>query len=290
MSITVNKICIIGTGLIGGSLALGLKKAKFCEHITGCGRSEDTLKKAMELDVIDSYEMDMAKAVSGADIVVVSVPLGAIRSVFEKIRPGLGETTVVTDAGSAKQCVIREANEIFPSKHYFIAGHPIAGTEKSGVTAAFDNLFENRKVILTPDENTDKTALALIEIMWQSVGAEVEFMSAEHHDLVLAGTSHLPHLLAFGLVDCLNNLDDVDEVFKYAAGGFHDFTRIASSDPDMWRDICLGNRDEVMSMMRRFKQEMENIYRALEDNDGDKLKTIFSRSKKIRDLFCEKNS
>lgn len=285
MTIKVNQICIIGTGLIGGSLALALKKSGFCNQISASGRTEATLKKAVELGIVDSYDMDMSKAVADADIVVVSVPLGATRSVFEQIQPGLKESAVVTDAGSAKQCVIDDAQATLKNTRRFVAGHPIAGTEKSGVEAAIESLYDNKKVILTPEDNTDKEAIALIEAMWASAGAEVEMMDAKHHDLVLAGTSHLPHLLAFGLVDCLNRLDDVDEIFKYAAGGFRDFTRIASSNPDMWRDICLHNKVEVMRMMDYYNKEMKKMYRALENNDGDALKDIFKRAKESRDQF-----
>lgn len=285
MQAMINQICIIGTGLIGGSLALALKKSGFCNQITASGRTEATLKKAMDLGIIDSYDMDMSKAVADADIVMVAVPLASIRSVFEKIQAGLKPTAVITDAGSAKQCVIDDAQAVLKQNHLFVAGHPIAGTEKSGAEAAFDTLYHNRKVILTPTDNTDKSAVALVESMWIAAGATVEKMSALHHDKVLAGTSHLPHLLAFGLVDCLNNLDDVDEIFKYAAGGFRDFTRIASSDPDMWRDICLHNKTEVLYMMDQYNKEMEKIYRALKNDDGDALKTIFKRAKESRDNF-----
>lgn len=287
MTVKVQSICIIGTGLIGGSLALALRRAQFCQQITGAGRTEATLKKAVELGVIDGYETDMAKAVSGADIVVVAVPLGAMKSVFEKIAPGLSETAVVTDAGSAKQTVIRDAEAALGDKaNRFVAGHPIAGTERSGVGAAFKELFDERRVILTPSESTQADATDIIRAMWQAVGAEVETMSAEHHDLVLAGTSHLPHLLAFGLVDCLNNLEDVDEIFRFAAGGFRDFTRIASSDPVMWRDICMSNREDVMAMMKRYFKEMDKMYHALESNDADQIEEIFTRAKKARDEFC----
>lgn len=280
-------ICIIGTGLIGGSLALALRHADFCCQFTGAGRTESTLKRAVELGVVDSYETDLAKAVSGADIVVVAVPLGAIKSVFEKIAPGLSETTVITDVGSAKQSVIRDAEAVLGDKACrFVAGHPIAGTEQSGVEAAFRELFENRRVILTPTQSTAADATNLVRAMWQAAGAEVDTMSAQHHDLVLAGTSHLPHLLAFGLVDCLNNLEDVDEIFRFAAGGFRDFTRIASSDPVMWRDICLSNREEVLAMMKHYFQEMDKMYKALQESDGEKLKEIFVRAKKARDEFC----
>lgn len=283
----VDTVCIIGTGLIGGSLALAIRQAGFCKEIIGAGRTEATLIKAVELGVIDRYDTSISNAAQDADIVVVCVPLGAMHAVFEQISAAEIENTIITDAGSAKQSVINEAELVFGEKFQnFVPGHPIAGTEQSGVGAAFPELYQNRRVILTPTENTSFDALEKVRAMWQSAGAEVETMSAEHHDLVLAGTSHLPHLLAFGLVDCLNNLEDVDEIFRFAAGGFRDFTRIASSDPVMWRDICLSNRDEVMVMMRRYSVEMEKIYRALEAGDGEKLREIFERAKKARDAFC----
>jgi prephenate dehydrogenase len=245
------------------------------------------LIKAVELGVIDRYDTSIPNAAQDADIVVVCVPLGAMHAVFEQINAAEIKNTVITDAGSAKQSVIDDAEFVFGTGFQnFVPGHPIAGTERSGVSAAFPGLYQNRRVILTPTENTSSDALEKVRAMWQSAGAEVDTMSAEHHDLVLAGTSHLPHLLAFGLVDCLNNLEDVDEIFRFAAGGFRDFTRIASSDPVMWRDICLSNRDQVMVMMKRYRIEMEKMYKALEAGDGEKLREIFERAKKVRDAFC----
>jgi len=280
-------ICIIGTGLIGGSLALALKRANFCAEIIGSGRTESTLQQALELGVIDRYQLSLEKAVQGADIVVVAVPLGAMHAVFRDIAAGLATDTIVTDAGSAKQSVILDAATTLGGHlARFVPGHPIAGTERSGVGAAFAELYQQRRVILTPTDKTSPQAVASVTAMWRAAGAEVECMSAEHHDLVLAGTSHLPHLLAFGLVDCLHNLEDVDEVFRFAAGGFRDFTRIASSDPVMWRDICLSNKHAVMDMMRRYRDEMESIYNSLEAGDGEALKEIFTRAKKVRDDFC----
>ena len=283
----VDTVCIIGTGLIGGSLALAIRQAGFCKEIVGAGRTEATLVKAVELGVVDRYDTSISNAAEDADIVVVCVPLGSMHAVFEQINAAETENTIITDAGSAKQSVIDDAEFVFGAGfRNFVPGHPIAGTEQSGVGAAFPELYQNRRVILTPTENTSVDALEKVRAMWQSAGAEVETMSAEHHDLVLAGTSHLPHLLAFGLVDCLNNLEDVDEIFRFAAGGFRDFTRIASSDPVMWRDICLSTRDEVMVMMRRYSVEMEKMYKALEAGDGEKLREIFERAKKARDAFC----
>lgn len=286
MTTKVQTVCIIGTGLIGGSLALALKQSGFCQRVVGAGRTEATLKKAIELNVIDHYETDFSLAVNDADIVVVAVPLSAMKNVFEQIAPALSSTAVVTDAGSAKQTVIKDAESAFGKDfNRFVAGHPISGTEKSGVTAAFTGLYENRKVILTPTDKVDSGAVELIADMWRAAGAEVETMSAEHHDMVLAGTSHLPHILAFGLVDCLNNLDEVDEVFRFAAGGFRDFTRIASSDPVMWRDICLSNRKDILDMMNKYQDQLQTISSALENNDGEALIEIFARAKQARDQF-----
>ena len=286
MTAKVKTVCIIGTGLIGGSLALALKQSGFCQRVVGAGRTEATLKKAIELNVIDHYETDFSLAVNDADIVVVAVPLSAMKNVFEQIAPALSSTAVVTDAGSAKQTVIKDAESAFGKDfNRFVAGHPISGTEKSGVTAAFTELYENRKVILTPTDKVDSGAVELIADMWRAAGAEVETMSAEHHDMVLAGTSHLPHILAFGLVDCLNNLDEVDEVFRFAAGGFRDFTRIASSDPVMWRDICLSNRKDILDMMNKYQDQLQTISSALENNDGEALIEIFARAKQARDQF-----
>lgn len=286
MTAKVQTVCIIGTGLIGGSLALALKQAGFCRRVIGAGRTETTLQKAVELGVIDHYEMDYAVAVKDADIVVIAVPLSAMKNVFEQIAPALSATAVVTDAGSAKQSVIKDA-ELALAKNFnrFVAGHPISGTEKSGVTAAFVDLYKNRKVILTPTDRADTDAVKLVTEMWQAAGAEVESMSAQHHDMVLAGTSHLPHILAFGLVDCLNNLEEVDEVFRFAAGGFRDFTRIASSDPVMWRDICLSNREDILRMMEKYQQQLQTIHQALQDSDGEALINIFARAKQARDQF-----
>jgi len=281
----INRLCIIGTGLIGGSLALALKKSAYCKHIVATGRNEDNLKKALHLGVIDSYELDYASAVSDADVVFLAVPLGAMRDVFEKIKPHLADTTIVTDAGSAKVSVIDAAKQVLGKLNKFIPGHPIAGIEKSGVEAAFDTLFQDRRVILTPVAENMAEDIEFIKSMWKSAGAEVDMMEAVHHDLILAGTSHLPHILAFALVDCLNNLDDVDEIFRFAAGGFRDFTRIASSDPVMWRDICIENSDAILSMMQQYQNEMQKLKDAIKTSDSDKLLEIFTRAKQARDLF-----
>lgn len=283
----INHLCVIGVGLIGGSLALALKKAGYVKQVTGMGRSLENLQKAKELGVIDQYETNYAKVIPHADMVFVAVPIGAMTDVFKKIEPHLHKHTIVTDGGSAKHKIIDEATNIFGLKvNQFVPGHPIAGTEKSGAEAAFDSLYTDRRVILTPLEKNSLEDVKKVRSMWEKAGAEVDEMGARHHDLVLAGTSHLPHVLAFALVDCLNNVDDVDEIFKYAAGGFRDFTRIASSDPVMWRDICINNSEAILAMMQNYQQDIDNLKKAIQESNSDELLKIFSNAKKARDSFC----
>ena len=288
--IVIDKLCIIGTGLIGGSFCLALRQAGTVGAIVGAGRSEETLQKAQRLNIIDSYDMDISHAVKDADVIFVSVPLGAMQTVFEKIAAGLEQSgnskAIITDAGSSKLQVQQLADNIFKhSASRFVAGHPIAGTENSGPGAAFADLYKDRRVILTPTENTSAEAVNTVTTMWQATGALVETMEAEHHDRVLAATSHLPHVLAFGLVHCLENLDDIEDVFRFAAGGFRDVTRIASSDPTMWRDICLNNQQPILEMMGRYKEELDMLYNALEAGDGEKLFEVFQHAKQTRDKF-----
>lgn len=282
----INHLCIIGVGLIGGSLSLALKKSGFVNQVTGLGRSVENLKIAKRLGIIDEYETDYAKAIAKADMVFVAVPIGAMAEVFKKIKPHLKATAIVTDGGSAKQTVIDAADEVFAERlHQFVPGHPIAGTEKSGAQAAFDSLYEARRVILTPLSENSESDINRVRTMWEQAGAQVDFMSAQHHDLVLAGTSHLPHVLAFSLVDCLNNLNDVDEIFKYAAGGFRDFTRIASSDPVMWRDICIHNSAAILQMMESYQKDIKHLKSAIENQNEDEILKIFANAKKARDEF-----
>lgn len=282
----IKHLCVIGVGLIGGSLAMALKKAGYVEHVTGLGRSVENLETAKRLGIIDSYETDYAKAVSHADMIFISVPIGAMGTVFAKIEPHLKKHAIVTDAGSAKHTVIDAAFNNFELKiNQFVPGHPIAGTEKSGAQAAFDSLYKDRRVILTPLEKNSPEDIAKVKAMWEAAGAEVDEMGARHHDLVLAGTSHLPHVLAFALVDCLNNLDDVDEIFKYAAGGFRDFTRIASSDPVMWRDICLNNSEAILAMMNNYQKQIDGLKDSIQKGDGEAVLKIFTDAKNARDEF-----
>ena len=284
----INKLCIIGVGLIGGSLARALKKSGAVGEVVGSGRNVGHLEKAKALGVIDRFETDISLAVKDCDMVVVAVPLGAMQSVFEKIAPVITEDMIITDVGSAKKSVVKAAQAAFNvTPQTFVPGHPIAGTEKSGVEASFPELYESRRVIITPLESSSSDAVSKVRSMWQACGADVVETSIEHHDEVLAATSHLPHMLAFSLVDTLAKMDAKNEIFDFAAGGFRDFTRIASSDPDMWRDICLANGDALVGMIKKFSDDLQLLSKAIEKNDSSYLEETFSRAKKARDEFCE---
>ncbi len=284
----INKLCIIGVGLIGGSLARALKKAGAVGDIVGAGRDVAHLEKAKALGVIDHFETDISLAVKDCDMVVVAVPLGAMQSVFEQIAPVITNDMIITDVGSAKGSVVKAAQAAFKDiPATLVPGHPIAGTEKSGVEASFPELYENRRIIITPLETSSTTAISKVKSMWQACGADVIETTIEHHDEVLAATSHLPHMLAFSLVDTLAKMDAKNEIFDFAAGGFRDFTRIASSDPDMWRDICLANGDALVEMIKKFSDDLQKLSNAIEKNDSTYLKETFERAKKARDEFCD---
>jgi prephenate dehydrogenase len=284
----IERLAIIGVGLIGGSLARALRDAGAVGQIVGCGRGLDNLERARELGVVDLVTRDPAVAVRDADMVFVAVPLGAMRGVFEAIRDRLDPAAVVTDGGSVKGSVLADALAVFGAvPPRLVPGHPIAGTEHSGVEASFAELYRQRRVILTPVPETDADALARVTAMWEICGAEVTCMSVAHHDEVLAATSHLPHMLAFGLVDALARMRENDEIFRYAAGGFRDFTRIASSSPVMWRDICLANREALSAMLARFGIEMTDLAESIRNADGERLLAIFERAKAARDRYMD---
>lgn len=283
----INRLCVIGVGLIGGSLCRALRQAEAVQSIVGCGRNTAQLERALELGVIDSYETDIATAVSDADVVVVAVPVGAMQKVFAAMKGHLKPGAVLTDVGSAKGSVVLAAREAFGGDEAcFVPGHPIAGTEKSGVEASFAELFNDQRVILTPLEATDPMATQVVHKLWQATGAEVISLTVEHHDEVLAATSHLPHVIAYALVDTLARMHERREMFQFAAGGFRDFTRIASSDPQMWHDICLANKDALLDMIRRFSTDLAELARAIENEDSETIKTTFSRAKQARDQYC----
>ena len=282
----IDKLVIVGVGLIGGSLSLALKQAGAVGHVVGCGRNQANLEKGVSLGILDSYSETVAEAVADADVVVAAVPLGAMQMVFEQMAPVLDDKTIVTDVGSAKASVVEAAREALGDRfHQFLPGHPIAGTERSGVEAGFATLYQNRRVILTPTNENTAEQTGLIVSMWEACGATVESMTIEHHDRVLAATSHLPHMLAYALVHHLSHLNEHEEIFRYAAGGFRDFTRIASSDPVMWRDVCLANGPALLELISQYQDEMSRIATAIEHGDGEQLSSLFSRAKSERDLL-----
>jgi len=287
MAAAFNKICIYGVGLIGGSLARAYKSAYPNVEIMGTGRNEDKLQQAKELGVIDSFSSDLSLALDGADLLVVAIPVGSMEIAFEKLKPHLTESIIITDVGSTKGNVVACAQKVLQQlAKNFVPGHPIAGIEKSGAESAFAELFQQRRVILTPTSETDQTATKRITALWQACGAEVLEMSVEHHDDVLAATSHLPHMLAFSLVDTLSKMNDKQEIFKYAAGGFRDFTRIASSSPEMWQDICLANSDALVEVIEKFQTDLTSLTKAIESGDSEAILKLFSRAKTARDQFC----
>ncbi len=285
----VNRLCVIGVGLIGGSLARALRQAGAVGEIVGCGRNTAQLEKACELGVIDRYDTDAARAVAGADAVVLAVPLGSMKAVLGAIAPVLDAACLLTDVGSVKGSLVRDAREVFgelPAN--LVPGHPIAGTENSGVEASFTGLFRQRRVILTPTESSAPAMVEKTRALWQACGAEVVEMGIAHHDEVLAATSHLPHMLAYSLVDTLARRDDSQEIFDYAAGGFRDFTRIASSDPDMWHDICLANHDALVKMLEAYSDDLRQLATAVKNADSEYIKQMFTRAKQARDAYCDK--
>jgi len=282
------RICLVGVGLIAGSLGLALRGRPDVGEVVGLGRHPEQLQRAVSLGAIDRASTSPAEALAGADRVVLGVPLGAIRAVMAEIRPYLPVHAVITDVGSAKGCVVTDIEAEFGGPHpRFVPGHPIAGTEHSGVESAFATLFVDRRVILTPTPQTDPDALESVQQLWTWAGARVVTMSVDHHDRMLAMTSHLPHMLAFGLVDSLANDPAHEEILRYAAGGFRDFTRIASSDPVMWRDICLGNREALLEALAAYRGDLEQLTALIKAADGEGLEGVFRNAKQIRDGYLQ---
>lgn len=280
----IGRLCVIGVGLIGGSFALKLKQLGLVDEIVGYGHRVENLEKAVALGVIDRYETDVTLAVKDADLVMLSVPLGAIGSLFAEIAPHLNSKTIVTDAGSAKDSVIKDIVEkLGTCPPNFVPGHPIAGREKSGVEAVEADLYQNHRVILTPTETTRESAVDLVKSLWTSVGANVSLMAPAFHDEVFAATSHLPHMLAFALVDMLNEHAELGNVFQYTAGGFRDFTRIASSDATMWRDIALHNSTALVKWLNEYQTELQRLTQLIESKDGPALFALFDQAKAARD-------
>ena len=283
------RVALIGVGLIGSSLARVLKRERMADQIVAVARSEATRAKAIELGIVDEVSADAAQAAEGADLLVLCTPLGAYADVMAAAGPRLKAGAIVSDVGSAKVCVIRDVTPLLPPGVHFVPAHPVAGTEHSGPEAGFAELFEGRWCILTPPDGTDAGALETIAALWRAAGSRVEKMDAKHHDLVLAITSHLPHLIAYNIVGTAADLEAVteSEVIKYSAGGFRDFTRIAASDPVMWRDIFLANREAVLEMLSRFNEDLARLQRAIRWGDGEMLREMFTRTRHIRREILE---
>ena len=278
------RAAIIGIGLMGSSLARALRAHGLAGEVVCCDRSAAARAKALELGIVARAEADAAAAVDGADLVVVATPLSAYAEIGARIAPAVAAGAIVTDLGSVKQAVIRDLAPLLPAHVHFIPGHPVAGTEHSGPEAGFAELFQDRWCILTPLAGTDEGALGRVVALWERAGMRVVTMEAEHHDKVLAVTSHLPHLIAYTIVGTATDLEESlkSEVIKFSAGGFRDFTRIAASDPVMWRDVFLNNREAVLEMLQRFSEDLSALQRAIRWGEGDKLEDLFTRTRAIR--------
>jgi cyclohexadieny/prephenate dehydrogenase len=278
------KVALLGVGLIGSSLALACRRHGLAGTLSGYARSAGSREVVERLRITDSVHADPAEAVAGADLVVLCVPVGANAAVAEAIAPALAPGAIVTDVGSVKQAVIRDVGPALPDGVHFVPGHPIAGTEHSGPAAGFADLFEERYCVLTPPPGTDAAAVERVAELWRRCGARVEAMEASHHDKVLAMTSHLPHLISYTIVGTAFDLAESErgEVIKFAAGGFRDFTRIAGSDPVMWRDIFLNNREAVLEILQRFGEDLSRLQRAIRWGEGEALEDLFRRTREIR--------
>jgi cyclohexadieny/prephenate dehydrogenase len=279
-----DKLAIIGPGLIGSSMARAARATGAVRSIVATARSPETRARVAELGLADHVVETNAQAVEGADLVIVCVPVGACGAVAEEIGPHLKPGATVSDVGSVKSAVVRDMAPHLPDTVHFVPAHPVAGTEHSGPDAGFAELFENRWCILTPPEGTDAAAVEKLAQFWRLLGANVEVMTPEHHDMVLAVTSHLPHLIAYTIVGTADELEAVtrSEVFKFSAGGFRDFTRIAASDPVMWRDVFLNNKEAVLEMLGRFNEDVAALTKAIRRGDGEALEEHFARTRAIR--------
>jgi cyclohexadieny/prephenate dehydrogenase len=278
------RVALIGIGLIGSSISHATRRKGLAKEIVGSARTKATIETALKLGLIGKGYDSAAEAVKGADLVILSVPVGACGPLAAEIAPHLKAGAILTDVGSVKAAVVRDMAAHVPKGVHFVPGHPIAGTEQSGPEAGFAELFDGRWTILTPEPQTDAAAVEKLKDYWTALGSKVEIMSPQHHDMVLGITSHLPHLIAFNIVNTAEHLERVTdkEVIKFSAGGFRDFTRIAASDPTMWRDVFLANRDATLDILGRFTEELFALQRAIRLGDGDHLHAYFTRTRAIR--------
>ncbi len=279
-----DRVALIGIGLIGSSISHAIRRGKLARSIVGHARSLETRATALKLGLVEQVFATAAEAVGDADLIILCAPVGVCGNIAKQIGPALKPGAIFTDVGSVKAAIVRDCEPFIPKGVHFIPGHPVAGTENSGPEFGFAELFDNRWCLLTPVYGTDAAAVDTLKRFWEGLGSHVEIMTAEHHDLVLAITSHLPHLIAFNIVNAAAHLERVtdSEVIKFSAGGFRDFTRIAASDPTMWRDVFLNNKDAVLEMLGRFSEDLTMLQRAIRFGDGDTLFRLFSEARMIR--------
>jgi len=285
-------VAIIGIGLIGSSIARGIKKYNIANKVVGYAKTLKTRKKAMDLGYMDQVFDSASDAIQNANLVILCVPVGANRDIMIEISNNLSEGTILTDVGSVKAEVIKQLHDIVPDTVSFVPAHPIAGTEFSGPESGFAELFDNKWCVLTPYEKSRKQDIEKVKNFWERLGMNVDEMSPEYHDLVLAITSHIPHLIAYNIVGTATNLAEITrkEVTKYAAGGFRDFTRIASSDPIMWRDIFLNNQEAVLEMLDKFSDDLSSLREAIKKKDGQELQKYFTKTRDIRKKILQQES
>jgi len=286
MSVLFERMAIVGVGLIGGSLAKAVKEKKLVGEVLGVGRSEERLESARKLGIIDRYSGRMNDILGEADLVVVAGPVGVIVDLIREMIPFLKKGTIITDVGSVKKKIVEEVEAFIPGSLYFVGGHPIAGTENSGFEASFSTLFEGRKCIITPVSTTDSHALERVKELWTQVGSVVACMDSEEHDEVFAAVSHLPHIVAYSMVNSLLKAKGFEKnIFSFSAGGFKDFTRIAASDPVMWKDIALMNKDKLLSAIKLFQEYLEELKEAIEREDDERLLSEFQKSREFKRLM-----
>ncbi|HEY3307601.1 MAG TPA: prephenate dehydrogenase/arogenate dehydrogenase family protein [Desulfuromonadaceae bacterium] len=284
MSAIIERLAIVGVGLIGGSFARALREAGVVKTVVGIGRSRSNLEEALSLGIVDEISQDAAHGVRGAQMVFISVPVCSIPAVVAEIAPALSRGCIVTDGGSVKTAIVRECEQLMPAGCFFVGGHPIAGTEHAGAAASFSTLYRGKRCILTPTESTDAAALEVVTRLWQMTGAEVCSMEPGHHDRIFAEISHLPHVVAYALVHAVGTADcEGENVLTYTAGGFRDFTRIASSDPAMWRDIALMNQEALLKSMDGFTASLAELRSRIEQADSEGLAEFFTIAKQFRD-------
>ena len=283
------KVCVIGCGLIGSSLARAIKKNNLSTKIVSSNRSDAVNKKVIELKIVDDSSSDTKKMVNGSDLIVIATPLSSYENVISKIKNSLKNGTILTDVGSVKENIINLVEKAVPENVSWISSHPIAGTEESGPEMGFSELFENRWCILTPSKKAKEKDIKLLETFWKKIGSKVDVMEAKQHDYILSVTSHIPHLIAYNIVNMTLDLQDKKEsgIVKYSAGGLRDFTRIAASNPIMWRDIFIQNKKNTSKMINKFIENLEDLKKAIENEDGKKLEEIFTKTKKIRKKIIE---